>query len=125
MELEKTGNELWIKIEWKDGLSIEQFCLKSNIQTGKITDQFIDMLMKAAPNSTFCVPDRSPADLIQRCHLREGGLKELFFGDCTKKHVTFKGIRIVKQSIKKEKLDELLIFLQKCHAASRSPIRFS
>jgi hypothetical protein len=38
MELEKTGNELWIKIEWKEGLPIEQFCLKSNIQTGRITD---------------------------------------------------------------------------------------
>lgn len=124
MELEKTGNELWIKIEWKEGLSIEQFCLKSNIQTGKITDQFIDMLMKAAPNSTFAVPDRSPADLIQRCHLRDAGLKELFFGECTKKHVTFKGIRIEKQTIKKEKLAELLNYLQKCHIAARSPIRF-
>lgn len=84
MELEKSGNEFWIKIEWKEGLPIEQFCLKPNIQRGKVTDQFIDMLMKATPNSTFAVPDRSPADLIQRCHLREGGLKELFFGECTK-----------------------------------------
>jgi hypothetical protein len=124
MELEKNGNELWIKVEWKEGLPFEQFCLKSNIQTGKITDQFIDMLMKAAPNSTFAVPDRSPADLIERCHLRDAGLKELFFGECTKKHVTFKGIRIERQTIKKEKLAELLNYLQKCHAASRSPIRF-
>lgn len=124
MELEKTGNELWIKIEWKKGLPIEQFCLKSNIQTGKITEQFIDMLMKAVHNSTFAVPDRSPADLIQRCHLRDAGLKELFFGDCTKKHLTFKGIRIEKQTIKKEKLAELLNHLQKCHAASGSPTRF-
>lgn len=124
MELEKTGNELWIKIEWKEGLPIEQFCLKSNIQTGKVTDRFIDMLMKAVPNSTFSVPDRSPADLIQRCHLRDAGLKELFFGECTKKHVTFKGKRIERQTIKKAKLAELLIHLQKCHAVSGSPIRF-
>jgi hypothetical protein len=82
------------------------------------------MLMKATPNSTFPVPDRSPADLIQRCHLRDAGLKELFFGECTKKHVTFKGIRIVKQSIKKEKLAELLIYLQKCHETSGLPVRF-
>ena len=80
------------------------------------------MLMKVPPNSTFSVPDRSPADLIQRCHLRDAGLKELFFGECTKKHVTFKGIRIEKQSIKKEKLAELLIYLQKCHAASSTPL---
>lgn len=125
MELEKDGNELWIKIEWKEGLPIEQFCLKSNIQTGKITDQFIDILIKAIPNSTFAVPDRSPADLIQRCHLRDAGLKELFFGECTKKHLTFKGVRIEGQTIKKEKLAELLIYLQKCHAAARSPIRFN
>jgi|GEM_PF-5529345 hypothetical protein len=125
MELEKTGNEFWIKIEWKEGLSIEQFCLKSNIQRGKITDQFIDMLMKAAPNSTFPVPDRSPADLIQRCHLKDGGLKELFFGDCTKKHVTFKGTRIEGQFIKKEKLANLLAYLQFCHKAAKSPIRFN
>lgn len=83
------------------------------------------MLRKAAPNSTFSVPDRSPADLIQRCHLRDAGLKELFFGDCTKKHVTFKGIRIEQQSINNEKLAELLNYLQKSHAASRSPIRFN
>jgi hypothetical protein len=124
MELEKDGSELWIKIEWKEGLPLEEFCLKSNIQMGKITDQFIDMLMKASPNSTFSVPDRSPADLIQRSHLRDAGLKELFFGECTKKHLTFKGIRIEKQSIKNGKLAELLIYLQKCHAASGSPIRF-
>jgi hypothetical protein len=60
MELDKTG------IEWKEGLPIEQFCLKSNIQTGKATYQIIDRLMKAAPNSTFPVPSRSPADLISR-----------------------------------------------------------
>lgn len=82
------------------------------------------MLMKANPNSTFSVPDSSPADLIQRCHLRDAGLKELFFGECTKKHVTFKGIRIERQTIKKEKLAELLIYLQKCHTTSGSPIRF-
>lgn len=124
MELEKNGSELWIKIEWKEGLSIEQFCLKSNIQTGKVTDQFIDMLMKAGPNSSFPVPDRSPADLIRRCHLRDGGLKELFFGNCTKKHVAFKGIRIEKQSIKKETLAELLTYLQRCYSISGCPIRF-
>jgi hypothetical protein len=82
------------------------------------------MLMKADPNSTFSVPDRSPADLIQRCHLRDGSLKDLFFGDCTKKHVTFKGTRIERLSIKKEKLAELLIHLRRCHAVSGSPIRF-
>lgn len=124
MELEKNGNELWVNIEWKEGLAIEEFCLKSNIQTGKVTDQFIDMLMKAVPNSTFPVPDRSPADLIRRCHLRDGGLKELFFGNCTKKHVAFKGARIEKQSIKQEKLSELLTYLRLCHKASGSPIRF-
>lgn len=82
------------------------------------------MLMKAAPNSTFSVPDRSPADLIQRCHLRYAGLKELFFGECTKKHVSFKGNRIERQTIKKEKLGELLSYLQKCHTDSGSPTRF-
>ncbi len=25
--LEKTGNELWINIEWKERLAVEQFCL--------------------------------------------------------------------------------------------------
>lgn len=124
MELEKNGSELWINIEWKEGLTVEQFCLKSNIQTGKVTDQFIDMLMNAVPNSAFSVPDRSPADLIQRCHLRDGGLKELFFGECTKKHVAFKGNRIERQFIEKEKLAQLLIHLQKCHKTSGSPILF-
>jgi hypothetical protein len=124
LELEKTGNEFWIKIEWKERLSIEQFCLKSNIQKGKITDQFIDMLMKAPPNSTFPVPDRSPADLINRCHLGKGGLKELFFGDCTKIKVSFKGTRIERVLIKEESLADLLIHLQHCHKTSRSPIRF-
>lgn len=90
MELEKNGSELWINIEWKEGFAIEQFCLKSNIQTGKITDQFIDMLMNAVPNSTFSVPDRSPADLIRRCHLRDGGLKELFFGTAQKNRLLSK-----------------------------------
>lgn len=70
------------------------------------------------------MPDRSPADLIHRCHLKDGGLKELFFGDCTKRHVAFKGSRVERQSIKKEKLAELLIHLQRCHAVSGSPIRF-
>lgn len=125
MELEKNGDQLWINIEWKEGLSIEQFCLKSNIQTGKITDQFIDMLMKAAPNSTFAVPDRSPADLIRRCRLRDGGLKELFFGNCTKKHVAFKGTRIERQSIKKEQLSKLLIHLHHCHALNGHLVRFN
>lgn len=51
---------------------------------GKITDQFIDMLMKATPNSTFSVPDRSTADLIQRSHLRNAGLKNYFLENAQK-----------------------------------------
>ncbi len=52
-------------------------------------------------------------------------LQTVFYSFKTKKDVTFKGVRIEKQSIKKEKLAELLSYLQKCHAASRSPIRFN
>lgn len=125
MELKKNGNEFWINIEWKEGMESERFCLKNNIQTGKSSDQFIDMLMKAAPGSKFSVRDRSPADLIARCHLKHGGLKELFFGDCTKIMVSFKGCRIEKQFIKKEKLANLLTYLQSCHKAARSPILFN
>jgi hypothetical protein len=73
-----------------------------SLKTGKVTDQFIEMLMNAVPNLTFSVLNRSPADLIQRCHLRDGGLKELFFGDCTKRHVAFNGARIERQSKKKK-----------------------
>lgn len=38
--------------------------------------------------------------------LIDGGLKELFFGECTEKHVTFKGVRIERQSIKKRKISK-------------------
>lgn len=69
------------------------------------------------------------SDLIEqyirhRCNLRDGGLKELFFGNCTKAHISFKGTRIEKQLIKKEKVAELLIHLQHCHKANGFPILF-
>ena len=80
--------------------------------------------MKAIPNSTLAVPGRSPADLINRCNLGKGGLKELFFGNCTKAHASFKGCRLEKQVIGGEALKELLIHLQNCHGTVGSPVCF-
>lgn len=120
IQLIMNGDELWIKIEWKENQPIEQFCLKA-FQFESIPHQFMSMLMKAAPNSMLPVPGRSPADLINRCNLGKGGLKELFFGNCTKAHALFKGCRAEAQVIGGGALSELLAHLQQCHRAAGSP----
>lgn len=120
IELMLNGDELWIKIEWKEGLPSEQFCLKA-FQYESLPHQFLQMLMKAPSNSYLTVPGRSPADLINRCNLGKGGLKDLFFGKCTKAQAFFKRLKAEKQIIKGEILKELLNHLQSCHRTAGSP----
>lgn len=102
---------------------MEQFCVKV-FQLESIPHQFMGMLMKVDPNSMFPVPGRSPADLINRCNLGKGGLKELFFGNCTKAHAFFKGCKVKKKVIRGDSLKELLTHLQNCHRLAGSPTRF-
>lgn len=99
----------------------EQFCLKV-CQYESFPHQFLQMLMKAPSNSYLTVPGRSPADLINRCNLGKGGLKDLFFGNCTKAQAFFKGCKVEKQIIGGETSKELLGHLQTCHRNSGSPI---
>ena len=114
------GDELWIKIEWKKGLPAELFCLKA-FQYESLPHQFLQMLIKTPSNSYLTVPGRSPADLINRCNLGKGGLKDLFFGKCTKAQALFKGLKAEKQVIQGETLKELLNHLQSCHRTAGSP----
>ncbi len=72
----------------------------SKLELKSLPNQFLQMLMKAPSNSYLTVPGRSPADLINRCNLGKGGLKELFFGKYTKAQAFFKGLKVEKQIIK-------------------------
>ncbi len=121
IELMLNGDELWIKIEWKEGLAAELFCLKT-FQYESLPHQFLQMLIKAPSNAYSTVPGRSPADLINRCNLGKGGLKDLFFGKCTKAQAFFKGRKAEKQVIEGEALKELLRHLQACHRVAGLPI---
>lgn len=120
-ELMLNGDELWIKIEWKKGLAAELFCLKV-FQYKSLPHEFLQMLINTPSNSYLTVPGRSPADLINRCHLGKGGLKDLFFGNCTKAHALFKGCRAENQTVSGEVLKELLEHFQNRHRASGSPV---